>query len=294
MAVKLGRRKLICDLDLQQNRECPFCFEVLSPLELAARHIAIHLIRIALFALPRSTGLEVEQDGRSAASNENAAPSEWTGSQGLHLTASDSMSFDDQPMRPRSRSSSIVHDDDDDEYKMKQWPSRRSQKPMEETVAAAFAHEDRRNSVSQELISQVTAYVVKQLETSGVGSTSPKPSRKLRDHTSIAHEDEYRSKENPSHRSQQPVKGTVTSVFPHEQTRNSVSPELIAQITESVINQLKTTVTDPTGPKLSESTRSQSPSRKNWSETPAEIPERFSNLRAINRRSAGRKSREDL
>lgn len=262
-------------------------------MELAARHIAIHLIRIALFALPRSTGIEVEQDGRSAASNEIAAPSEWTGSQGLNLTASDSMSFDDQSMRARSRASSIAHDDDDDEYKMKQNPSHRSQKPMEETVAAAFAHEDPRNPVPPELIAQISANVIKQLKTYGVGSTSPEPSEKLRDHTSIVHEDEYRSKQNPSHRSQQSMAETITSAFPHEDPRNPVPPELIAQITKNVINQLKSTVTDRTSAELSENTRRQSPPREKWPDIPAETPERVSNRPAIHRPRARENFLED-
>ncbi len=66
---------------------------------MAARHIANHLIRIALFALPRSTGIEVEQDDLSTISNENATRGESIGSDELNLTALDSSSFNSEPVK---------------------------------------------------------------------------------------------------------------------------------------------------------------------------------------------------
>ena len=155
MAIKSERRRLICDSDLQQSRECPFCFEGLSTMELAARHIAVHLIRIALFALPRSTGIEVEQDSRSVVSHENAALSEWTEPEGLNLADSDSMSFDNQSLRPQSRTSSIAHNDDD---------AHGSTKLIQETATLAFPHEDPRNPVPPEVMAQVTANFIKDRE----------------------------------------------------------------------------------------------------------------------------------
>lgn len=237
MAIQSEMRRLICDLDLQQSRECPFCFETLSTMELAARHIAVHLIRIALFALPRSTGIEVEQDSRSAVSNENAALSEWTEPEGLNLTASDSMSFDNQSMRAQSRTSSIA--DYEDYY--------------------------------DQLVSHIKANVINQLETSGIEPKSPEPSEKTRHHTSVAHEVEHRSKQNLSHHAQQDVKETINSAFAHGDPQNLFSPELIAQITEDALNRLKTTVTEPTNPELLEDTPPQSPSREKSPELSGEV-----------------------
>jgi hypothetical protein len=90
---------VISDLDLQQQRECPFCFEVNPTWEMAARHIANHLIRIALFALPRSTGIEVEQDDQSTISNENATRGESIGSDELSLAPLGSSSSNSEPVK---------------------------------------------------------------------------------------------------------------------------------------------------------------------------------------------------
>lgn len=85
----------ISDSDTQEYRECPFCFQVISTFDLTARHIAIHLIRIALFTLPRSTGIEVEQDERSTVSNQNATRSGYIVLEELRLQISDSLSSSD-------------------------------------------------------------------------------------------------------------------------------------------------------------------------------------------------------
>ena len=62
---------------------------------LAAQHVAIHLIRVALFALPRSTGIEVEQENLSSMPNQTANRSRSIGSEGDELSGS--LSFNSEP-----------------------------------------------------------------------------------------------------------------------------------------------------------------------------------------------------
>ena len=78
--------------NFQDRRECPFCFESFVNWETSARHIATHLIRIALFALPKSTGVEVDQDDHSAISNEKATQGGLSESDSTLETASSTRS----------------------------------------------------------------------------------------------------------------------------------------------------------------------------------------------------------
>lgn len=57
------------------SRRCPFCSDQLTGIENTQRHIAHHLIRVALFTIPRSTGIEVEVEDGHNGSNQNS----WAG-----------------------------------------------------------------------------------------------------------------------------------------------------------------------------------------------------------------------
>ena len=92
----------ISDLNLSDHRECPFCSEISPTLGLAARHIAVHLIRVALFALPRSTEIEKGQENSTWMSSQNANRGRSISSQESKLAGS--LSFDSQPSIPESQS----------------------------------------------------------------------------------------------------------------------------------------------------------------------------------------------
>ena len=92
---------MIFSLELPEHRECPFCSEICPSSGLLAQHVAVHLIRVALFALPRSTGLEVEQENLSSMPNQTANQSGSIGSEGIELSGS--LSFDSEPSIPESQ-----------------------------------------------------------------------------------------------------------------------------------------------------------------------------------------------
>ena len=61
------------NLSMLPGRQCPFCQVSFDTFERAERHIANHLIRIALFTMPRSTDTDPDDDGQDTDSKRNAS-----------------------------------------------------------------------------------------------------------------------------------------------------------------------------------------------------------------------------
>lgn len=179
-------------------------------MEMEARHIAMHLIRIALFALPRSTGIEVDQDGRSTASNENATQSECTGLEGMNFTASNSSSVDNQSSRRWGHVTDQVAD--------------AGLRGPELTVDSLKMI--RKNTQNSETNSRNSVECQRSQEGSDV---DPRSSTDRRQPTLDAHEAGPWSEENQFHGSQKPIEETTNSIFNHAESPNQIHPELATQ-----------------------------------------------------------------
>lgn len=133
--------------DHSPPRPCAFCAKSESTPEAASRHTASHLVRIALFALPRSTGIEIESTDEnrngSAASNCMAGS---VGTRSVGTARSRSLSFDENPWligvsdagAESSRQSDVMHEEPtrvyaDDDMNETTTPSRISKEELHNT-----------------------------------------------------------------------------------------------------------------------------------------------------------------
>lgn len=103
---------------LRQPRPCPFCTKSLPSVDGAASHIAMHLVRIALFAFPRSTGIEADEgdiDAASCASGRNATNS---GIESSKSADSELIAFDEEIQERDAREREDKEREEEEERKL--------------------------------------------------------------------------------------------------------------------------------------------------------------------------------
>ncbi|EXJ84052.1 hypothetical protein A1O3_04719 [Capronia epimyces CBS 606.96] len=99
------------NVSLAPGRTCPFCQDTFDAFGKAQQHVANHLIRIALFAMPRSVGAETEDEAQDGKSDQNATGVTDEDQMDVSLAHSVALTFDSTPQSPRE---ALVEDEDRD------------------------------------------------------------------------------------------------------------------------------------------------------------------------------------